>query len=217
MLGLPWYVLQAHSATLLVAGSAGSGTLEVWHVDPVSDELRLASGYFGIWDDFRRISASTHFTKGNGLPGRVWESQQPILFQDLTESGTFLRAVAARAIGLEFGLGLPVEYPEGFGVAVLLSTRTTPIARSMDIWRLHGKSDIEHLHGISLHASPEMRHSSREAAQSLALAAASQFRPLAIDFAPVNGTGQSTATAAFGWAWPSRDATGVVHVATVVN
>jgi hypothetical protein len=147
----------------------------------------------------------------------VWESQQPILFQDLTESGTFLRAVAARAIGLEFGLGLPVEYPEGFGVAVLLSTRTTPIARSMDIWRLHGKSDIEHLHGISLHASPEMRHSSREAAQSLALAAASQFRPLAIDFAPVNGTGQSTATAAFGWAWPSRDATGVVHVATVVN
>jgi hypothetical protein len=44
MLGLPWYVLQAHSATLLVAGSAGSGTLEVWHVDPVSDELRLASG-----------------------------------------------------------------------------------------------------------------------------------------------------------------------------
>jgi len=217
MLGIPWYVLQAHSATLLVAASAGSGTLEVWHIDPVSDELRLASGYFGIWDDFRRISASTHFTKGNGLPGRVWESRQPILFQDLTESGTFLRAVAARAIGLEFGLGLPVEYPGGFGVAVLLSTRTAPIARSIDIWRLHGKLDIEHLHGMSLHESPEMRQSSRGAAQSLALAAASQFRPLAKDLVAVNGAGQSAATASFGWAWPSRDATGVVHVATVVN
>jgi len=217
MLGIPWYVLQAPSATLLVAGSAGSGTLEVWHIDSVSDELRLASGYFGTWDDFRRISASTHFTKGNGLPGRVWESRQPILFQDLTESGTFLRAVAARAIGLEFGLGLPVEYPEGFGVAVLLSTRTAPLARSIDIWRLHGKSDIEHLHGMSVHESPAMRQSSREIAQSLALAAASQFRPLAIDLAAANGAGQSTVTASFGWAWPSRDATGVVHVATVVN
>jgi len=40
MLGIPWYVLQAPSATLLVAGSAGSGTLEVWHIDSVSDELR---------------------------------------------------------------------------------------------------------------------------------------------------------------------------------
>jgi hypothetical protein len=217
MLGIPWHVLQAHSATLLVAGTAGSGTLEVWHVDPVSDELRLASGYFGIWDDFRRISASTHFTKGSGLPGRVWESRQPILFQDLTESGTFLRAVAARAIGLEFGLGLPVEYPDGFGVAVLLSTRTAPIARSIDIWRLHGKSDLEHLHGTSLHESPEMTHSSRGASQSLALAAALTFRPLAIDFAAVHRAGQSATTAAFGWAWPSRDATGVVHVATVVN
>lgn len=216
MLGIPWHIQRAHAATLLVAGSAGSGALEVWHVDPVSEDLRLTSGYFGTWDDFRRISASTHFTKGSGLPGRVWESRQPILFQDLTESGTFLRAVAARAIGLEFGLGLPVEYPDGFGVAVFLSTRTAPIARSINIWRLHGKSDIEHLHGMSLHESPERAHSSREAAQSLALAAAAQFRPLAIDFAMLNEAPQST-TAAFGWAWPSRDATGVVHVATVVN
>jgi hypothetical protein len=217
MLGIPWFVLQAHSATLLVASSTGSGTLEVWHVDPESDELRLASGYFGIWDDFRRISASTHFAKGSGLPGRVWESRQPILFQDLTESGTFLRAVAARAVGLEFGLGLPVDYPEGFGVAVLLSTRTAPIARAIDIWRLHGKSDIEHLHGISLHESHAVRQSSRAAAQSLALAAAIPFRPLAVDLAAASSAGQSTATASFGWAWPSRDATGVVHVATLVN
>jgi len=217
MLGIPWYVLGTRTATLLVASSAGSGTLEVWHVDPVTNELRLASGYFGTWDDFRRISASTCFAKGSGLPGRVWETRQPILFQDLTESGTFLRAVAARTVGLEFGLGLPVEYPDGFGVAVLLSTRTAPIARSIDIWRLHEKSDIEHLNGISLHTSQEMGRSLRAAAKSLALAAASQLSPLAIDFAVSNEAAQSTATASFGWAWPSRDATGVVHVATLVN
>jgi hypothetical protein len=217
MLGIPWYVSETRIATLLASSAAGSGTLEVWHVDPVKDDLRLASGYFGIWDEFRRISACTRFAKGSGLPGQVWESRRPILFQDLTESGTFLRAVAARAVGLEFGLGLPVDYPEGFGVAVLLSTRTAPIARSIDIWRLHGKSDIEHLHGLSLHSSQEMRYSSRAAAKSLALAAASQFSPLAIDYAAGNGAAQSTATASFGWAWPSRDTTGVVHVATLVN
>jgi len=70
---------------------------------------------------------------------------------------------------------------------------------------------------MSVHESLAMRQSSREIAQSLALAAASQFRPLAIDLAAANGAGQSTVTASFGWAWPSRDATGVVHVATVVN
>jgi hypothetical protein len=70
---------------------------------------------------------------------------------------------------------------------------------------------------MSLHESLEVSQASRGAAQSLALAAASQFRPLAIDFAAANGAGQPTATASFGWAWPSRDATGVVHVATVVN
>ncbi len=217
ILGMPWYVEGKRTATLLAASAAFGGTLEVWHIDTEHEELRLASGYFGAWNEFRRISASTRFAKGSGLPGRVWESRTPTLFEELTESGAFLRADAARSIGLEFGLGLPVDYPDGFGVAVLLSTRTTPIARSVDIWRLHGKSEIEHLQGLSLCTSLEARNSVRAAAKSLALTSGSRFSPIAIDVDLAKEFAHSSLPAPSGFAWPSRDATGVVHVATLMS
>lgn len=217
VLGIPWYESQNHEASLLLACAASGGTLEVWEEDPERDELRLSSGFFGKWDEFRRVTASTRFAKGAGLPGRVWESRQPVLFEDLGESRAFLRAEAARSVGLEFGLGLPVHYAAGFGVVVLLSSRSTPIARSIDIWRMCNPEDIEHLQGLTVDETGDERIAALVTAKQLALATATQFSPRVLSSVFPQDSSASEPRPVFGWAWPSRDRFGIVQVVTLLS
>jgi len=189
----------------------------VWHVDPDRNELRLSSGYFCKWDEFRRLTASTRFVKGSGLPGRVWATHQPVLLEDLSESKAFLRAEAAQSIGLKFGVGLPVQYASGFGIVVLLSSLTSPVARSIDIWRLCDQGEVEHLQGMSLAKTLNERTYALSAAKTLAFAAANQFLPQVMSLSPTKSSSASDQLIEFGCAWPSRDRSGVIHVVTLVG
>ena len=126
------------AVVLLFCGSPadGGGALEVWAPSGAAQELYLHSGYYGRHDDFRRLSALLRFPPEVGLPGRVWASGDAAIMDDLGTSSAFLRSLAARTIGLEMGLGLPVFRQGAVGsVVAMLSGRGPPLARAFEIWR----------------------------------------------------------------------------------
>ena len=111
------------------------GALEVWEPERDGTQLGLASGYYGDFDGFRRLSALVKFPMGVGLPGMTWRTRLPLVLDDLTDSGSFIRAAAAATYGLTTGLGVPLFFgSELTHVLVLLSARGTPIARVFEVW-----------------------------------------------------------------------------------
>ena len=66
-----------------------------------------------IWEnaaEFHRVSAQFAFFPGQGLPGRVWSSQQPEWIRDVssTSSPMFHRQAIASQCGFKAGFGVPV-------------------------------------------------------------------------------------------------------------
>lgn len=126
-------VLKAVLIVLCGDDDQRTGALEVWiGRDGV---LMLDDGYYGAAQHFEWVSQHTHFPKGQGLPGGVWATGQPMLMRDLGSGYRFIRADSAGKAGLTTGLGLPVPVPGGATyVLTLLSARGTPIARRFELW-----------------------------------------------------------------------------------
>jgi diguanylate cyclase (GGDEF)-like protein/PAS domain S-box-containing protein len=59
-------------------------------------------------EEFRTASLSFVFGPGEGLPGRVWSSKQPVWISDVMRDVNFMRANVARAAGLKTGIWIPV-------------------------------------------------------------------------------------------------------------
>jgi PAS domain S-box-containing protein len=57
---------------------------------------------------FRTVSEESHFERGVGLPGRVWESKRPAWVENVTDDPNFPRSAAARIAGLKTGVGIPI-------------------------------------------------------------------------------------------------------------
>ena len=70
-------------------------------------------------DRFDERSAGVAFERGEGLPGRVWETGEPEWLPDVSSSDEFVRADAAAAAGLRAALGVPVV-ADGQVLAVLV-------------------------------------------------------------------------------------------------
>jgi hypothetical protein len=112
------------------------GAIELWHNDPAeSMELGLTDGYFGNADSFELVARRTKFRPGFGLPGTAWQSGMPEVMKDLGHSTRFLRRDDARRIGINKGLGVPLDCKPGHAdVLALLSATDTPIARRFEVW-----------------------------------------------------------------------------------
>jgi PAS domain S-box-containing protein len=85
---------------------------EIWLVDRQADVLRLES----LWNkpspdtaEFEAVSRKTSFRKGEGLPGRAWESGQPAWISDVINDGNFLRTPAASRLGLHAAFAFPIK------------------------------------------------------------------------------------------------------------
>ncbi|HEX6306984.1 MAG TPA: PAS domain S-box protein [Longimicrobiales bacterium] len=83
-----------------------------WVIDPAGDRLHLV----GTWHDadarvsaFVELTERTSFERGSGLPGRVWEQQQPVWVEDITNDATFPRVAAAIESGLHGAVAFPVR------------------------------------------------------------------------------------------------------------
>ncbi len=115
----------AESATLAEAGPRLLAELgeqlgweigDVWLVDREAGVLRSAA----VWHradvetaDFAAVSLRTKFTRGVGLPGRVWAGGEPIWIADVLKKTDFIRRPAARAAGIHAACAFPVLRPDG--------------------------------------------------------------------------------------------------------
>jgi two-component system sensor histidine kinase/response regulator len=83
----------------------------LWEVDRRGRTLHCV----GTWHDpslqvaeFVDSSRTTTFTRGVGLPGRVWESGRPAWIPDVVADSNFPRAASADRVGLHGAFALPV-------------------------------------------------------------------------------------------------------------
>ena len=80
--------------------------VEVWVPGADGTLLEFGGGLYDHARGFGAISRHMVFGRGEGLPGRAWESGRPIILKRLADS-YFLRARAAAAEGLTCAIALP--------------------------------------------------------------------------------------------------------------
>jgi PAS domain S-box-containing protein len=83
----------------------------VWEVVPEAGLLRCVE----IWHEesrslarFEEATKGLRFTRGTGLPGRVWSTRAPAWIPDVTKDTNFPRAPIAEEEGLHAALGFPI-------------------------------------------------------------------------------------------------------------
>lgn len=113
-----------------------AGAIELWaKQSEKSKELNLVDGYYGTLKKLAEVSRRIQFTKGNGLPGSVWDYRIPMLVADMSDSSLFKRASAAAVEGITSAIGLPLSYyTDKDYVLTFLSAHSTPIALRFEIW-----------------------------------------------------------------------------------
>jgi len=94
-----------------VCETTGWAMGQVWL--PSHDELSLECA--PAWhcvaaglEPFRRASEQLRFKPDQGLPGRVWNTKQPLWLPDLTKTPNSPRAPVAREVGILAAAGIPV-------------------------------------------------------------------------------------------------------------
>lgn len=110
-----------HSALQVTLGKVcetiGWSFGEAWIPHPASDFLECSRGWYGGKDEvspalkkFRHCSQKLTFAFGNGLPGRVWSSQQPEWIDDVSiqPQAVFNRAAIAQESGLKASFAIPI-------------------------------------------------------------------------------------------------------------
>lgn len=105
---------------------------EVW--TPDGDELRLMEGNYGTLSAFAELSQKMNFAKGQGLPGRAWAEERPVVLNNFWD-GAFLRSVAAAAAGLTSAVAIPVFAANVLkAVLVVLCGTDADHAGAIEIW-----------------------------------------------------------------------------------
>jgi len=107
---------------------------EIWVPNKKQTRLELASGIYGELDAFRTASEQAHFDYGQGLPGKVWEENQPMIITDFAHS-CFERTEAAQHAGLTCAIALPVFSGKFLSaVIVFLCGDDEEHAGAIEIW-----------------------------------------------------------------------------------
>lgn len=108
---------------------------EVWTPTDDGASLELSSGLFPDAPAFEAITRQMIFARGEGLPGRAWAEDHPLMMRELTGS-YFKRAAAARAIDLSCAVALPMFRGDALlCVVVLLMGSTDATVGSVELWQ----------------------------------------------------------------------------------
>ena len=108
-----------------IGESVGWELGQMWDLDRSAEVLRCVA----MWHvpslqgtEFAEASRNRTFGSGVGLPGRIWQAQQPEWITDVAQEPGFLRGAAAAKAGLNFAFGLPIMVDrEVFGVMEFFS------------------------------------------------------------------------------------------------
>jgi PAS domain S-box-containing protein len=107
-----WTLEEASSAILQTIASIGDwGLSALWLYDETIGRLRCQAYWHAgapQFESFGQFSSAIQFQMGEGLPGRVWESNEPAWIHDVTVDKNFPRAPAARDAGLRGGFAFPL-------------------------------------------------------------------------------------------------------------
>ncbi|MBU1864869.1 MAG: GAF domain-containing protein [Actinobacteria bacterium] len=111
-----------------VCGYAGWAAGEAWM--PRTDGGRLKAVYAfhtraADLEGFRETSRSLSFAPGNGMPGRVWNSGQPVVIPDISDDPTWVRPDLATRFGIRAAVAVPALSAQDV-VAVLLFHLESP-------------------------------------------------------------------------------------------
>jgi signal transduction histidine kinase/GAF domain-containing protein len=82
-----------------------------WVPNSDATALDLVVGWYcgdGELKPFKAASEASHFKPGIGLPGRVWQSKQPVWVEDIINDPNFPRSAAARSARLKTGVAIPI-------------------------------------------------------------------------------------------------------------
>lgn len=133
-LGLPFAPNGKTEAVVVLFCKIEQVALELWHPGPTG-KLELSQGIYGD-KHFEEVSHATRFGVLEGLPSQTFDGAEPVLFETLTRARGFLRAEAASQAGLVAGLGIPLlEHDSVTSALVLLTSKNTPLAQNLEIWR----------------------------------------------------------------------------------
>lgn len=99
---------------------------QAWLFDKAQNSLICSSGAFYTNKDvmaFRDASLSLRFGKGEGIPGKVWETGSATLFRDILEKESSIRGPHIEAFNLKRAFAFPVMSGKKFyGVLEFLSS-----------------------------------------------------------------------------------------------
>ncbi len=117
---------------------------EAWTPDPDSTYLECDSAWYALGNEcrpgtfapFRQVSQQFKFAPGEGLPGCVWVTKQPVWIADLTQATDyFLRQDIASEMGFQAGLAVPIV-TRGEVLAVLAFFMTEAQSEDRQLVRL---------------------------------------------------------------------------------
>lgn len=107
---------------------------EIWLVNSDKTKLNLVSRY-ALSDAgsrfFSKVDKKASFRKGEGLPGQIWERNEILSVDDLTESAEFTRRQTMLATGMNGDFGFPLHFSgQVVGVAVFTTQNMGGFVRS---------------------------------------------------------------------------------------
>lgn len=116
---------------------------ELWVPDPEGTVLHRTAGSYVGYEIFERASDNVVFARGEGLPGRVWSTQQPEVLSTLDAPRNFVRARAAIDADLSAGFGLPIVHGDQVAAVLAFLVAQGPEPTGvMEVWCPDAKGEL---------------------------------------------------------------------------
>lgn len=116
--------------------------IEVWTPTSSGEELELRDAIYGPLTEFGNISSKEKFSYGQGLPGKAWEMEKPLVLTSFDNS-YFLRTEIAHEVGLTSAVAVPIFSGESLNaVLVFLCGDENQPDGAIEVWRDDGLSGL---------------------------------------------------------------------------
>lgn len=117
-----------------ICGNLNWKLAELWQLSPRTDQLQCTQMWhlqLKSFMTYRRVTELTRFTIGEGLPGKVWQTQEPCWISDLSQ-GNFRRVAVAEGAGLRTAFAFPImNGQECLGIMAFFSSEYQSIEHEL--------------------------------------------------------------------------------------
>lgn len=131
-------VISSSIENICVIGDWQAG--QSWLLDEAKESLLCSHSSYSHVDisEFRRVSLQTRYRKGQGLPGRVWETMAPVFLEDISGPNDFTRLQYAKKCGLISAFAFPLYFDHSL-LAIFEFFSSTPKTKAERIVEIADK------------------------------------------------------------------------------